>query len=136
MEYYHGIGFWIGYIAYTYLMLFLSALYLFSFSIRQNKPFSSQGWNILIAGLCPWIASIVYLTGNNPVAGLDISPISIILSGTLAAYAILHIRFLDLVPIAHKTLVETLTDGILALDGQNRIQDINGAALKFLGIPH
>ncbi|NEW85107.1 MAG: PAS domain-containing protein [Mariniphaga sp.] len=135
MEYYHGIGFWIGYIAYTYLMLFLSALYLFSFSIRQNKPFSSQGWIILIAGLCPWIASVIYLTGNNPVAGLDISPISIILSGALAAYAILHIRFLDLVPIARKTLVETLTDGILALDGQNRIQDVNGAALKFLGIP-
>jgi len=135
MEYYHGIGFWIGYIAYTYLMLFMSAIYLFSFSIRQNKPFSTQGWIILIAGLCPWIASGIYLTGNNPVAGLDISPISIILSGALAAYAILHIRFLDLVPIARKTLVETLTDGILALDEQNRIQDINGAALTFLGIP-
>jgi len=135
MEYYHGIGFWIGYIAYTYLMLFLSVVYLFSFSIRQNKPFSTQGWIILIAGLCPWIASLIYLTGNNPVAGLDISPISIILSGALAAYAILHIRFLDLVPIARKTLVETLTDGILALDEQNRIQDINGAALKYLGIP-
>lgn len=135
MEYYHGIGFWIGYIAYTYLMLFLSGIYLLSFIIRQNKPFSSQGWIILIAGLCPWIASAIYLTGNNPVAGLDISPISIILSGALAAYAILHIRFLDLVPIARKTLVETLTDGILALDEQNRIQDINGAALKYLGIP-
>lgn len=135
MEYYHGIGFWIGYIAYTYLMLLLSAIYLFSFCILQNKPFSSQGWIVLIAGLCPWIASVIYLTGSNPVAGLDITPISIILSGTLAAYAILNIRFLDLVPIARKTLVETLTDGILALDEQNRIQDINGAALAFLGIP-
>jgi len=134
MEYYHGIGFWIGYIAYTYLMLFLSAVYLFSFSIRQSRPFSSQGWIVFVAGLCPWIASVVYLTGNNPVAGLDITPISIILSGALAAYAILQIRFLDLVPIARETLVETLPDGILVLDGQNRIQDINGTALTFLGI--
>ncbi len=136
MEYYHGIVFWIGYIAYTYLMLLLATIYLFSFIIRQNKPFSSQGWIVLISGLCPWIASVIYLTGSNPVVGLDITPVSIILSGTLAAYAILNIRFLDLVPIARETLVETLTDGILVLDERCRIQDINGAALTFLGIPN
>src|SRR5665648_104271 len=134
MEYYHGIGFWIGYIAYTYLMLILATINLLYFIIRQNKTFRSQGLIVLIAGFCPWIASIIYLTGNNPVTGLDITPVSIILSGVLSAYAILNIRFLDLVPVARDTLVETLTDGILVLDGQNRIQDINGAALSFLGI--
>ena len=134
MEYYHGIGFWIGYIVYTYLMLILSAIFLFSFIIHQNKPFRSQGMIILIGGFCPWIVSILYLTGNNPVEALDITPVSIILSGVLAAYAILNIRLLDLVPIARETLVETLPDGILVLDGQNRVQDINGAAMSFLGI--
>lgn len=134
MEYYHGIGFWIGYIAYTYLMLVLATIILFSFIIHQNKPFRSQGLIVFIAGFCPWIASIIYLTGNNPVRGLDITPVSIILSGILAAYSILNIHFLDLVPVARETLVETLPDGILVLDGQNRIQDINGAALSFLGI--
>ena len=134
MEYYHGIVFWTGYICYTYLMLFVATICLFSFIIRQNKPFRFQGLIVLIAGLCPWIASVLYLTGSNPVIGLDITPISIILSGVLVAYAILNIRFLDLVPVAREMLVETLPDGILALDGQNRIQDINGAALTFLGI--
>lgn len=134
MEYYHGIGFWIGYIAYTYLMLGLAAIFLFSFIIQQNRAFRSQGLIVLIAGFCPWITSIFYLTGYNPVSGLDIAPVSIIFSGIISAYAILHIRFLDLVPVARETLVETLQDGILALDGQNRIQDINGSALSFLGI--
>ena len=82
----------------------------------------------------PWIVSIIYLTGNSPVIGLDLTPFSISLSGTLAAYAILNFRFLDLVPVARETLVEILPDGILALDSQNRIQDINEAALSFLGI--
>jgi len=135
MEYYHGVVFWTGYIGYTYLMLFVATISLFRFIIRQNKPFRFQGVIVLIGGLCPWTASVIYLTGSNPVAGLDITPISIILSGALVAYAILNIRFLDLVPVAREMLVETLTDGILALDGQNRIQDINGAALDFLGIP-
>jgi signal transduction histidine kinase len=38
------------------------------------------------------------------------------------------------VPVARKILIETLPHGILVLDSKNRIQDINEAALSFLGI--
>jgi len=134
MEYYHGIGFWFGYIAYSYLMILLATISLVHFIIRQNNPFLKQGLIVLAGGLCPWITSLIYLTGNNPVTGLDITPVSILLSGILAAYAILNIQFLDLVPVARDTLFETLPDGILVLDGKNRIQDINSAAMLFLGI--
>jgi PAS domain S-box-containing protein len=134
MEYYHGIGFWFGYIAYSYLMILLATISLVHFIIRQNNPFLKQGLIVLAGGLCPWITSLIYLTGNNPVTGLDITPVSILLSGILAAYAILNIQFLDLVPVARDTLFETLPDGILVLDGKDRIQDINRAAMLFLGI--
>jgi signal transduction histidine kinase len=134
MEYYHGIGFWIGYIAYTYVLLFLAAIYLLEFIIHQKKTFRFQGLVVLIGGLLPWFLSIIYLSGINPVTGLDLAPVSIVISGILAAYAIFNIRFLDLVPVARETLVETLPDGILALDEMNRILDINEAAFSFLGI--
>lgn len=134
MQYYHGIGFWTGYMAYNNLLLFLASLYLFSFIINLKKIFRIQGLLVLIAGLFPWITSVIYLSGINFTPGLDITPASIILSGSLFTFAILYFRFLDLVPVARKTLVETMQDGILALDAQNRIQDINEAALTFLGI--
>ena len=134
MEYYHGTGFWIGYIAYTYLMLTLSTIYLINFLIHRAKAFRSQALVILIGGAFPWIVSAMYLSGSNPVPGLDLAPVSITLSGILAGFAILNFRFLDLVPVARETLVETLQDGILAIDTQNRIQDINKAALSYLGI--
>jgi PAS domain S-box-containing protein len=134
MEYFHGIWFWIGYIAYSYLLLLVSAIFLIDFIIRQAKPFRSQALVIFAGGLIPWIVSVIYLTGNSPVPGLDLTPFSITLSGSLAAWAILNFRFLDLVPVARETLVEILPDGIVAIDSQNRIQDINEAALSFLGI--
>lgn len=134
MEYYHGFGFWIGYIVYSYLMLLFAAVNLIGFILRQNKHFQIQGLVVLIGALFPWVTSFIYLTGNNPVAGLDITPISILLSGIVAAFAIFNIQFLDLVPVARETLVETLPDGIMVLDGQNRILDINEAAFLFLGI--
>jgi signal transduction histidine kinase/CheY-like chemotaxis protein len=134
MEYFHGIGFWIGYILYSYILLLLSVVYLIHFIIHKTKAFRSQALIILTGGMFPWIVSIIYLTGINPVTGLDLTPFSITLSGTLACYAILNFSFLDLVPVARETLVEILPDGIIALDSKNRIQDINKAAISFLGI--
>lgn len=134
MEYYHGIWFWIGYMAYNYFLLILATLLLFRFIIQQKEAFRSQGLVVFIAALFPWMASVLYLTNASPVPGLDLVPVSIILSSTLMAYAIFYIRFLDLAPVAREILLETLSDGIMALDGQNRIQDINEAALAFLGI--
>jgi signal transduction histidine kinase len=134
MEYYHGIWFWIGYIAYSYLLLFVSAIILLNFIIHHARPFRSQAIIVFAGGLIPWIVSIIYLAGKSPVPGLDLTPFSITLSGILAAYAILNFRFLDLVPVARETLVEILPDGIVAVDSHNRIQDINDTAFGFLAI--
>jgi len=134
MEYYHGAGFWIGYVPYTYFLFITSTTCLFSFIFRKTRTLRLQGLVVFIGGLLPWTASIIYLSGHNPVPGLDLVPVSIILTGILFAYAVLYMNLLNLGPIARKILVETLSDGILALDRQNRIQDINQAALNFLGI--
>ena len=134
MEFHHGIWFWFGYMGYNYLILLMATIFLFNFIIRHTRTFFFQAWVVFMAGLCPWAASIVYLAGINPVPGLDLVPVSMILSATLLFYAILYSRFLDLAPIARETLVETLPDGILALDANNRIQDINEAAISCLGI--
>jgi signal transduction histidine kinase len=134
MDYFHGLWFWIGYIAYTYLLLLLSSIYLIHFIIHQTRAFRSQAWIIFAGGMFPWIVSVIYLTGSSPVPALDLTPFSITLSGVLAGYAILYSRLLNLVPVAREMLVEILPDGIMVLDSQNRIQDINEAAISFLGI--
>ncbi|OFY39178.1 MAG: hypothetical protein A2X18_03935 [Bacteroidetes bacterium GWF2_40_14] len=134
MEYYHGIWFWIGYLAYSYLMLIIATVSIFSFIFHHKNSFQYHGWIILLGGLVPWSASLFYLTGINVTPGLDLAPASITLSGLLLIYAIFHNRFLDLVPVARETLFETLQDGIIALDEHNRILDINKSAMTYLGI--
>jgi len=136
MTYHHGFWFWIGYTMYSYLLFLAATHYLFYFLLynRYRKVYVVQGWLVTIAGLCPWIVSFFYIFGVNPVAGLDITPISTTLSSILFSWSILKTTFLNLVPVARETLVETLPIGILALDDQNRIQDINLTAKVFMGI--
>lgn len=136
MSYEHGVWFWIGYTFYSYVLLLIATYKLIVFykNNKYNKNFRHQGLIVIFAGLCPWAVSIFYLTGINPVEGLDITPISTTLCSLLFAYAILKSSFLNLVPIARETLVETMPVGILALDEQDRIQDINHYARKLLNI--
>jgi hypothetical protein len=107
MVYNHGVFFWFGYLLYSYMMLFTASIYIFHFIVRHKKNFRYQGWIIILGGLLPWSASILYISGINIANGLDLTPVSITLSGILLIYTIFHYGFLDLVPIARETLVET-----------------------------
>jgi signal transduction histidine kinase len=133
-QYFHGVGFWVGYFGYAYLLLTISSVLLFRLSLSKIKSFKSQARAILLALLCPWFASVLYVSGSNPVPGFDLVPLSMIVSGTLLSVAIFRNRLLDLAPVARETLIETLKDGILVIDKNDRVQDINKSAINYLGI--
>ena len=132
--YHHGLGFFIGYLGYNYLLMSWSTFLLARFIIQHQRTFRSQGWIVLVASICPWVASVFYMLNINIAQGFDLTPGSISLSGLLFIFAILKVRLLDLVPIAREALVENLLEGILVLDEFNHVQDINHAAIKQLGI--
>lgn len=134
MRYYHGVGFYIGYMLYNYIILFVASILLLRFILTMGKSFQKQGWIIVTGSVFPWIASIIYLSNSNFLPGLSITPLSFAISGIMLIYAILYFRLLDLVPVARELLVETLPDGIVVLDRQQRIQDINESAMKYLDI--
>ncbi len=54
------------------------------------------------------------------------------LSAIIFAFSVLRANFLDLIPIARSHLVENMSDGILVLDAQHRIVDINPAMENFI----
>lgn len=134
MEYHHGWGFWLFYTGYGYLLFLLSTIILYQFVIRYSQIFKWQALFIFLGGLFPWTASILYVTNLNPIVGLNITPFSLLISGGIMAGIILYSRLLSLAPIARDMLVENLDDGILVLDKQKRIQDINRAAMEILGV--
>ena len=132
--YYHGIGFWVGYFGYAYLLLAISSGFLLKLLISRATPFKSQAKAILLGLLCPWFASILYVSDANPIPGFDLVPLSMIFSGTMLAIAVYSSKLLDITPVARETLLETLEDGILVLDRYNRVQDINNSAKLYLAI--
>ncbi len=128
-----GPWFWFN-VVYSYGML-LAAFVLLLREMAQVPPgFRSQIRMIVIAFIWPWVASIVTQFGLNPWPELDLTPIAFSLTGILILYGLYFHRLLDLVPVARSQVLENMQDGVLVLDLQRRVVDMNPAANAMLGV--
>ena len=63
---------------------------------------------------------------------VDVSAITTALGWLVFSVALFHFRTFDLAPIARDRLVERMVDGMLVLDAQDRVVDLNPAARRML----
>ena len=129
LNYAHGAWFWLA-AAYSYLLLLSATLALLWSVIRYPQVHRRQALGLLLAAAVPWTGNIIYLTGSSPLPGLDPTPFGFALTGLILAWTVFRYRLLDLVPVAREAVVESLDDGVVVLDLNNRVADINPAALR------
>jgi diguanylate cyclase (GGDEF)-like protein/PAS domain S-box-containing protein len=111
----------------------VSALILLMASYRNaNTLFKRQYLYILLGAIIPISFSLFTQTDMYIIGDLDLTPVSFGISGIVYAYAIFRHQFMNLVPIARSSLIENMSDGVLVLDAQGRIVDINPAMENFL----
>ncbi|HSG45876.1 MAG TPA: histidine kinase N-terminal 7TM domain-containing protein, partial [Anaerolineales bacterium] len=134
MEVMRGVGFW-GNAIYSYLIILLACGLLVHSYRNANSFFKRQYMMILLGSIIPFALSIYTQTKDLAFKNLDLAPLSFGVSGVIYAYAILRHQFMDLVPVARDRLIENMSDGVLVLDVQGRIVDINPAMENFLEAP-
>jgi PAS domain S-box-containing protein len=100
--------------------------------IRRAAIFRAQGLAMLFGAAAPFMASILFMTGNSPLPRLDLTPLAFAISGGAFTLGILRYRMLDIVPAARDTVVEHMPDAVFVLDLQHRVVDLNPAAAGLL----
>ncbi len=128
----HGIWFWVN-VAYNYVLAFISTILLIRFVLRSQKLYRRQAAAMLIAAFAPLSASVVYVFDLGPLRGLDLSPFPFVITGLVLAWAVFRYRLLDLAPVARDVLIEKMSDGVVLLDRQHRVVDLNPVAQTILG---
>ena len=127
-------GAWfLGNYVYTATIFGIGA-WLLARSISQNGNLHRRQVSVILVGaILPACAIAVFLIAQAAsLEWLDMSPPIFSVSGLLYFYAITRRRFLDLLPVAHATLIERMTDGVIVLDAQDRVVEMNPAAGQFL----
>lgn len=129
-----GPWFWIN-VIYSYgLILFAMILLVHTFR-HTARPLRGQSAAVLIGVLLPWVVDILGVAGLNPFSGLDLTPFAFTITSIFFGVGFSRYRLLDIVPIARDALIESMDDGVMVLDVQNRIVDVNKTALEMLGRP-
>lgn len=133
LVYHHGPAFFIVVVG-LYVYLALATFLLVSFALRAPIPQRRQTVAILVAAVFPVLGGLLYTMGLTPVPGLDLAPISFLLSGLTLSVAIVPLRLFKLVPAAREALIERMSDGIIVVDAAGRIVDSNPAARALLAL--
>lgn len=127
-----GVGNWIL-IGYTYVLIALTAIVLLWLFVRS--PLHRLPVALIVTCRLSTTTAYLFDIGNrNPFAPLDLSVLVAALSSIVYAFALFHLRMLDLIPIARETVRAQMQEGMLVLDNQRRIVDLNPAAENILGV--
>jgi diguanylate cyclase (GGDEF)-like protein/PAS domain S-box-containing protein len=119
-------------VVYSYTVIGVGILILSQGVFRSGPLYRYQYRLVLIASLIPWAGNAIKELNFSSYSHLDLAPLTFGISGMIFALAILRTHFMDLIPVARSHLIETMHDGVLVLDAQNRIVDINPAMETFL----
>ena len=90
-------------------------------------------WWIVAGALVPMAVNVGFLLGVGPLEK-DFTPIGMAVSAAAFALGLARYQFLDLRPIARAALVDDLREGMLVLDAQDRVVDVNPAFCRALGV--
>jgi diguanylate cyclase (GGDEF)-like protein len=132
LTYTAGPGLWLNSL-YSYILVIVGILFLLRTAVRSPMPLRRQLILLIISPLFPWLASLVYLFKLNPWPGLDLTPPTLLVTNLLLAWTFYRYRMFHLVPAARDALFENMGDGVLVLDAQNCIIDINPTARRWIG---
>ncbi len=128
-----GPVFWLN-VVYSYALILISTLLLVRTYLHSSGIFRSQVGVVLLGLSITWLNSIIFVLGLNPLPGADNTPFSFTVTAVAFAYGMGKYHLLDIVPVARDILIEKMTDGVMVIDSQNRIVDINPTAVQLLKI--
>lgn len=110
---------------YFYIMLFLG-LYLLLVTFKNaDAVYKKQNNIIIFSALIPWFVNLLYLLGYKPYNHIDLTPFAFILTSLGIGFGLLRFSLFDIVPIARSKIIDAMKEGVLVINSNYRVVDVN-----------
>ena len=118
------------------LIYFIAGTVLVIRRINRNPNVSAlQSIIITLGMLVPWIGNITFIFRVSPIQNLDLAPFAFTLSGVLLAWGLFYGKLVNVLLLARQTIMDRMADGLIVLDTNDWIVDMNPAAQSIFRIP-
>jgi len=129
----YGDWFWV-HAVYSYSLLLVGTYHILTAVLRSYDLYRGQGFVLLIGALLPGVTTAIYTFRLLPNLKVNYIPLGFALSGLVFFWGLYRYRLFDLSPIARSILVDSMSDGMLVLDNNYRIVDLNPAVQNIFGV--
>src|SRR5919112_1918029 len=130
----YGPWFWV-HLSYSYLLLLVGTVFLAQALISSAHLYRGQRIAVVVGTSMPWVINAVNVSGLLSVGSPNPVPLAFAVAGVVFAWPLFRYGPLDLVSVARDVVVEGMGDGVIVLDAQDRVVDLNPAAEHILGCP-
>lgn len=130
-----ALDFELGYyvhITYAYLLVTLGVVALAWLAADATTVHRKQSALLVLAATVPFGANVAFTLGASPIPGLDLTTFTFALSASLIVVAMFRLNLLDIAPVARRHWVAQLGDGVVVLDTDDRVVELNHVAAAAL----
>ena len=122
-----AVAYWL-FFACAYTLTAVSLVRLATHWAQSAPQYRRQTGVLVCAGLVPLAISLLSELAIIPSSPVDPTPLAFLVSIVLIWWGLFKFGLLDLIPVAHELLIESLADGVLVVDASERILESNPAA--------
>lgn len=118
--------------AYSHLLNIIAWVLVIRAVFFSNTVYRNQAIALFIGISMIVVPNILYITGLSPIKRFDITPVFFGPAGMIMAWGIFRYRLFDVIPVARALIIENMDAGVMVLDLQHRVLDINPAFRRIL----
>jgi len=126
-----GIAFWL-HTLYSYALLLTAAGMQLVHFLKVQPVYRLQAFLVLMTLPVSCVANILTIAFMQELK-LDFSPLGFLAVGAILVYVQSRHRLFDILPVARDKVMDDILDGVVVLDNDHRIIDMNPAARAMLG---
>jgi len=119
-------------IIFSYSLLVIGTIWLVKALLHFPAKRRKQIRIILMLLVVGWLSNLVYILGLSPVRGMDTTPLSFTFIALVIFWFVFRNQLFDLVPLARSMVIDNLIHGVIVINDDDVIIDINPAALKII----
>ncbi|WP_418284305.1 histidine kinase N-terminal 7TM domain-containing protein [Halorubrum sp. DTA46] len=123
-------------LAYSYLLIAVGVGLILTESLRAGPRVRRQAGLMIAGAIVPLalnVSRVLSVGPLGPSSAVNLTPVSLVFSTVLFGIAVFRYRLLDLTPIASRVVLTQIGDGVVVLDRDGSVVDVNPAAESLLG---
>lgn len=129
----HGAWFWVN-VFHEYLLVVIGAVLIIRQSFKSFDLYRQQSLWLVAGALVPIVGNLIYVFKLIPGLEQDYTSVMFAIAGIAFVIGMSRHQLFDLQPVARDAVIDSMSDAMFALDNQNRIVDLNPAALNIIGM--